>query len=89
MILHKYIKRQIISLSGGFQVIADLNTYYVFIASLKVPQIISDFSHLKMVGHVYIVEDAQLTMPPLPFDAWIGRISRPVFVWHTCFHDRN
>ena len=35
-ILHKHIKRQIISLSGGFQVIADLNTYYVFIASLKV-----------------------------------------------------
>ncbi|KIM77632.1 hypothetical protein PILCRDRAFT_615587 [Piloderma croceum F 1598] len=58
-ILHKHIKRQIISLSGGFQVIADLNTYYVFIASLKVPQITSDFSHLKMLGHVYVVEDAR------------------------------
>jgi recyclin-1 len=35
-ILQKHIKRQIISLSGGFQVIADLNAYYAFIASLKV-----------------------------------------------------
>ncbi|KZP28233.1 hypothetical protein FIBSPDRAFT_947817 [Athelia psychrophila] len=58
-ILHKHIKRQIISLNGGFQVIADLNTYHAFIASLKVPQITSDFSHLKMLGHVYVVEDAK------------------------------
>jgi Exocyst complex component Sec10. len=35
-ILQKHIKRQIISLSGGFQVIADLNTYHTFISSLKV-----------------------------------------------------
>ncbi|KAG1767604.1 exocyst complex component Sec10-like protein [Suillus placidus] len=34
-ILQKHIKRQIISLNGGFQVIADLNAYYSFIASLK------------------------------------------------------
>lgn len=35
-IIQKHIKRQIISLSGGFQVIADLNTYHSFINSLKV-----------------------------------------------------
>lgn len=35
-ILHRHIKRQIISLAGGFQVIADLNTYHAFISSLKV-----------------------------------------------------
>jgi recyclin-1 len=35
-ILQKHIKRQIISLNGGFQVIADLNTYYAFVSSLKV-----------------------------------------------------
>ncbi|KIY67488.1 hypothetical protein CYLTODRAFT_422518 [Cylindrobasidium torrendii FP15055 ss-10] len=58
-ILQKHIKRQIISLSGGFQVIADLNCYYTFIASLKIPTIAQDFSHLKMLGHVYIVEDAK------------------------------
>ncbi|KAI5122031.1 hypothetical protein M0805_008021 [Coniferiporia weirii] len=58
-ILHRHIKRQIISLAGGFQVIADLNTYYVFISSLKVQSITSDFSNLKMLGHVYVVEDAK------------------------------
>ncbi|KAM6501039.1 Exocyst complex component Sec10-like protein [Amanita muscaria] len=58
-ILQKHIKRQIISLNGGFQVIADLNTYYVFISSLKIPSITADFSHLKMLGHVYVVEDAK------------------------------
>ena len=58
-ILQKHIKRQIISLNGGFQVIADLNTYHAFIGSLKVPAITSEFSHLKMLGHVYVVEDAK------------------------------
>ena len=75
-ILQKHIKRQIISLNGGFQVIADLNTYHTFISSLKVrhesctitfgaytskqvPSISADFSHLKMLGHVYVVEDAK------------------------------
>ncbi|KAJ7288562.1 exocyst complex component Sec10-domain-containing protein [Mycena rebaudengoi] len=58
-IIQKHIKRQIISLTGGFQVIADLNTYHVFISSLKVPSITADFSHLKMLGHVYVVDDAK------------------------------
>ncbi|PFH53495.1 hypothetical protein AMATHDRAFT_73316 [Amanita thiersii Skay4041] len=58
-ILQKHIKRQIVSLSGGFQVIADLNTYHAFISSLKVPSIAAEFSHLKMLGHVYVVEDAK------------------------------
>lgn len=35
-ILQKHLKRQIISLNGGFQVIADLNAYHAFISSLKV-----------------------------------------------------
>ncbi|EDR10470.1 uncharacterized protein LACBIDRAFT_248167 [Laccaria bicolor S238N-H82] len=58
-ILQKHIKRQIISLNGGFQVIADLNAYNAFISSLKVPAITADFSHLKMLGHVFVVEDAK------------------------------
>lgn len=77
-ILQKHIKRQIISLSGGFQVIADLNAYNAFVTSLKVrlfccsfldgpfsmgcpkvPAITSEFANLKMLGHVYIVEDAK------------------------------
>ncbi|KAI0926626.1 hypothetical protein AcV7_005516 [Taiwanofungus camphoratus] len=58
-ILQKHIKRQIISLNGGFQVIADLNAYHTFITSLKVPSIAAEFSYLKMLGHVYVVEDAR------------------------------
>ncbi|EJU01596.1 hypothetical protein DACRYDRAFT_89279 [Dacryopinax primogenitus] len=58
-IIQKHLKRQIISLEGGFQVIADLNAYYSFIASLRVQQITQDFSNLKMLGHVFIVSDAK------------------------------
>ncbi|KAH7337838.1 exocyst complex component Sec10-domain-containing protein [Rhizoctonia solani] len=57
-ILQKHLKRQIISLEGGFQVIADLNAYHAFITSLKVASIQQDFANLKMLGHVYVVEDA-------------------------------
>lgn len=58
-VVQKHLKRQIISLDGGFQVIADLNAYHTFISSLKVPQIINDFANLKMLGHVFIVSDAK------------------------------
>ncbi|EIW53768.1 uncharacterized protein TRAVEDRAFT_52892 [Trametes versicolor FP-101664 SS1] len=58
-ILQKHLKRQIISLNGGFQVIADLNAYHAFIASLRVASITAEFAYLKMLGHVYVVEDAK------------------------------
>ena len=58
-ILQKHIKRQIISLNGGFQVIADLNAYHGFITSLRVASVASEFAYLKMLGHVYVVEDAK------------------------------
>ncbi|KAI0349625.1 hypothetical protein OH77DRAFT_1499484 [Trametes cingulata] len=58
-ILQKHLKRQIISLNGGFQVIADLNAYHAFISSLRVASIASEFAYLKMLGHVYVVEDAK------------------------------
>ncbi|CDZ96305.1 Exocyst subunit-Sec10p [Phaffia rhodozyma] len=58
-ILQKHLKRQIISLNGGFQIIADLNAYHAFVASLKQQWVTEDFSNLKMVGHVFIVEDAK------------------------------
>ena len=57
--LTKHLKRQIISLEGGFQIIADLNAYHNFIASLKQQRITEDFANLKMLGHVYIVSDAK------------------------------
>lgn len=53
------MKRQIISLEGGFQMIADLNAYHAFVSSLKQQRITDDFSSLKMLGHVYIVSDAK------------------------------
>lgn len=58
-ILQRHLKRQIISLSGGFQIIADLNAYHAFVASLKQQRITDDFANLKMLGHVYIVSDAK------------------------------
>lgn len=58
-IIQRHIKRQIISLEGGFQVIADLNAYYDFVSSLKQQRITDDFSDLKMLGNVYIVSDAK------------------------------
>lgn len=58
-IIQKHLKRQIISLEGGFQVISDLNAYHSFISTLRVPLIAADFANLKMLGHVYIVEDAK------------------------------
>ncbi|WVW86251.1 hypothetical protein I302_108293 [Kwoniella bestiolae CBS 10118] len=58
-ILQRHLKRQIISLEGGFQIIADLNTYHAFVASLKQQRITEDFANLKMLGHVYIVSDAK------------------------------
>lgn len=53
------MKRQIISLEGGFQIIADLNAYHAFVASLRQQSVTEDFSNLKMLGHVYIVSDAK------------------------------
>jgi hypothetical protein len=58
-LIQKHIKRQIISLDGGIQVIADLNAYYNFIASLKVPHLLQEFANLKMLGHVFVVDDAK------------------------------
>lgn len=64
-LIQKHLKRQIISLQGGFQVIADLNAYHSFILSLKIggsqngQQLTQDFASFKMLGHVFIVEDAK------------------------------
>lgn len=51
------MKRQIISLDGGFKVIADLNAYHAFVHSLKQPPLVPYFEALKMLGNVYIIED--------------------------------
>lgn len=56
-VLCKHLKKQIVSLSGGFQVIADLNEYYNFISTLKQPQLTALFAALKRVGSIFIVDD--------------------------------
>lgn len=58
-LIQKHIKRQIISLDGGIQVIADLNAYYSFVAGLKVSHLLQEFASLKMLGHVFVVADAK------------------------------
>lgn len=55
-VLCKHLKRQIISLNGGFQVISDLNAYYAFITTLRQPALNSVFGALKRVGSLYIVD---------------------------------
>lgn len=56
-VLCKHLKRQIISLTGGFQVISDLNAYYAFVVTLRQPALTSVFGALKRVGSLYIVEE--------------------------------
>ncbi|CAG8703027.1 2076_t:CDS:2, partial [Acaulospora colombiana] len=57
-LVQKHIKRQIISLEGGIQVIVDLNAYYDFVATLKVPHLVQEFANLKKLGHVFVVAEA-------------------------------
>ncbi|WFD32741.1 F-box protein: endocytic membrane traffic, recycling ReCYcling 1 [Malassezia sp. CBS 17886] len=71
-VLCKHLKRQIISLSGGFQVISDLNAYYNFIVSLRQPALTSIFGALKMVGSLYIVDEPK-ELAKLVRDASLGR----------------
>lgn len=54
--LLKHLKKSIVSISGGFQVIADLNLYTSFINSLKLPNVNPYFTALKMAANVFIID---------------------------------
>lgn len=56
-ILCKHLKRQIISLDGGFKVIADLNAYHAFATTLRNGSITAQFDALKMLGNIYIIDN--------------------------------
>ncbi|PWN50612.1 hypothetical protein IE53DRAFT_343779 [Violaceomyces palustris] len=56
-IICKHLKRQIISLDGGFKVIADLNAYHSFVSSLKQANVTIYFDALKMLGNLYIIDN--------------------------------
>ncbi|KAK4704534.1 recyclin-1, partial [Phenoliferia sp. Uapishka_3] len=55
-ILLKHLKRLIVSIEGGFQLIADLNAYHAFITTLRQPQVTLYFTSLKMVGEIFIID---------------------------------
>ncbi|KAI5480581.1 f-box protein pof6 [Pseudohyphozyma bogoriensis] len=55
-ILLKHLKRLIVSVQGGFQLISDLNAYHAFVSSLRQPQVTAYFTSLKMVGEIFIVD---------------------------------
>ena len=52
----KHLKRLIVSIEGGFQLIADQNEYHSFITTLRQPQVTAYFSSLKMVGEIFIID---------------------------------
>ncbi|WFD21326.1 F-box protein: endocytic membrane traffic, recycling ReCYcling 1 [Malassezia caprae] len=56
-VLCKHLKRQIISITGGFQVICDLNHYFQFIEGLRQPSLTARFAALKRIGSLYIVSE--------------------------------
>ncbi|PWN34336.1 uncharacterized protein FA14DRAFT_123487 [Meira miltonrushii] len=56
-IICKHLKSQLISLDGGFRVIADLNEYHAFVVTLRQPQLTADFDSLKMLGNLYIIDN--------------------------------
>ena len=55
-ILLKHLKKTIVSIPGGFQVIADLNIYTSFVMALKVPNVQPYFTALKMAANVFIID---------------------------------
>lgn len=55
--LTKHLKRQIISLDGGWKVIADLNAYRAFAVTLRQSSVTPYFDALKMLGNLYIVDN--------------------------------
>ncbi|KAH8925276.1 hypothetical protein BT69DRAFT_1279871 [Atractiella rhizophila] len=55
-ILCKHLKRSIISIHGGFQVISDLNAYHAFIVTLKQQELTAYFTALKMIGQLFIID---------------------------------
>ncbi|KAL9107096.1 MAG: hypothetical protein Q9227_007962 [Pyrenula ochraceoflavens] len=54
--LCKHLKRQRISTTGSLRLIADINAYYSYIATLKNPDLLLYFRALRELTNVYIIE---------------------------------
>lgn len=58
-VLSKHLKKNKISLAGGWQVIADLNAYHAYIAGLHQKTVTPYFLALKELGNIYIIDSAK------------------------------
>ncbi|CAG8433105.1 7776_t:CDS:10 [Ambispora gerdemannii] len=58
-ILTKHLKKFVVNILGGFQVISDLNHYCAFLTSLKQNEITSYIIALKELGNIYIISSAK------------------------------
>ncbi|EGG06017.1 uncharacterized protein MELLADRAFT_87530 [Melampsora larici-populina 98AG31] len=57
----KHLKRLIISVEGGFQLIADLNAYHQFVSkSFRSVDLSAEFASLKLLGSLFIIESPKL-----------------------------
>jgi recyclin-1 len=73
--LLKHLKKSIVSIAGGFQVIADLNLYTSFISSLKLPTVQPYFTALKMAANVFIIDSPRdLGMMARDLDRYEGTL---------------
>lgn len=59
-LLLRHLKRQVISTRGGWQVIADMNSYHTLVVQhLRLPDLGRLFDGLKMLAHLFVVEGAR------------------------------
>jgi len=73
--LLKHFTKSIVSIPGGFQVIADLNHYTSFISSLKLPSVQPYFNALKMAANSFIVDSPKdLGMMARDLDRYEGTL---------------
>ncbi|CAG8512920.1 13449_t:CDS:10 [Ambispora leptoticha] len=58
-IITKHLKKFVVNMRGGFQVISDLNHYCAFLTSLKQSEITPYIVALKELGNIYIISNAK------------------------------
>jgi recyclin-1 len=56
--LTKHLKRQRISTAGSIRLIADMNAYFGYIATLKNPDLLQYFTALREVSQIYLIDGA-------------------------------
>ncbi|RKF64866.1 F-box protein pof6 [Golovinomyces cichoracearum] len=54
-VLCRHLKRQRISVSGSMTLISDMNLYYLYIRTLKNPELLEYFKALKSLSQIYLI----------------------------------